>query len=177
MTSHGPRQGASGVQHLTLTADVYATIAYYLRHTAETDAYLTEQERKSAEVRAENDPMREACEFYAGRGMPVDLECGMTVNAEDIRPYDDYLPWIERTDYEREHPGTHRQWYDNELKLARSSPRTGSSTRGASRWAATICAVVGLAGRERRSAEIRRGLLQRGSASRDGSQPDRFRDR
>jgi uncharacterized protein (DUF433 family) len=40
----------------TLTlADVYATIAYYLRHPAETDAYLAEQERKSAEVRAENE--------------------------------------------------------------------------------------------------------------------------
>jgi uncharacterized protein (DUF433 family) len=39
---------------LTL-ADVYATIAYYLRHTAETDAYLTEQERAAAAVRAENE--------------------------------------------------------------------------------------------------------------------------
>jgi uncharacterized protein (DUF433 family) len=36
-------------------ADVYATIAYYLRHTAETDAYLTEQERAAATIRAENE--------------------------------------------------------------------------------------------------------------------------
>jgi uncharacterized protein (DUF433 family) len=39
---------------LTL-ADVYATIAFYLRHTAETDAYLTEQERAAAVVRTENE--------------------------------------------------------------------------------------------------------------------------
>lgn len=40
----------------TLTlADVYAAIAYYLRHTAEVDAYLAEQERKAAEVRVENE--------------------------------------------------------------------------------------------------------------------------
>ena len=39
---------------LTL-ADVYASIAYYLRHTAELDSYLTEQERISAEIRSENE--------------------------------------------------------------------------------------------------------------------------
>lgn len=36
---------------LTL-ADVYSTIAYYLRHRAEVDAYLAERERHSEEVRA-----------------------------------------------------------------------------------------------------------------------------
>jgi uncharacterized protein (DUF433 family) len=33
-------------------ADVYAAIAYYLRHQAEVDAYLREQDELAAEVRA-----------------------------------------------------------------------------------------------------------------------------
>lgn len=33
-------------------ADVYATIAYYLRHRAEVDAYLARREAEAAEVRA-----------------------------------------------------------------------------------------------------------------------------
>lgn len=36
-------------------ADVYATLAYYLRHRAEVDAYLLEREVEAAEVRAEID--------------------------------------------------------------------------------------------------------------------------
>lgn len=34
-------------------ADVYAVIAYYLRHKAEVDAYLGERERLATRVRAE----------------------------------------------------------------------------------------------------------------------------
>ena len=36
-------------------ADVYAVIAYYLRHRAEVDSYLAERERRAAEVRRENE--------------------------------------------------------------------------------------------------------------------------
>ena len=33
-------------------ADVYAVLAYYLRHRAEVEAYLAEQEREGAEIQA-----------------------------------------------------------------------------------------------------------------------------
>lgn len=36
-------------------ADVYAAIAYYLRHQAEVDAYLDERERAASQARAENE--------------------------------------------------------------------------------------------------------------------------
>jgi hypothetical protein len=36
-------------------ADVYAVIAYYLRHKEEVEAYLQEQERLSEKIREENE--------------------------------------------------------------------------------------------------------------------------
>ncbi len=36
-------------------ADIYATVAYYLRHRSEVEAYLRERERLGAEIRKENE--------------------------------------------------------------------------------------------------------------------------
>jgi uncharacterized protein (DUF433 family) len=46
-----PEQIVEGFPTVRL-ADVYATLAYYLSHREEVDAYLTEQDRKAAEIRA-----------------------------------------------------------------------------------------------------------------------------
>lgn len=62
--------------------------------------------------------------FYAGTGLPVELECGLTVRLDDYQPFEHYLPAIQRTAYEAEAPGTHRMWYDRDLGLARSAKRT-----------------------------------------------------
>lgn len=45
-----PREIAAAFPSLDL-ADVYAVIAYYLRHRPDVDAYVQEQEAKAAEVR------------------------------------------------------------------------------------------------------------------------------
>ena len=47
-----PEEIVDGFDTLEL-ADVYAVIAYYLRHTADADAYLAEQRRLADEVRRE----------------------------------------------------------------------------------------------------------------------------
>jgi uncharacterized protein (DUF433 family) len=53
-------------------ADVYAAIGYYLRHQAEVDAYLAEQDREAAFVRqqneARNDPTGIRARLLARRG-------------------------------------------------------------------------------------------------------------
>jgi hypothetical protein len=65
-----------------------------------------------------------ACAFYSGSGLPVQLNLGLTVSLADYRPFEHYLPSIQRTAYEAEAPGTYRSWYDRELAMARSSNRT-----------------------------------------------------
>jgi len=47
-----PEEIVAGFDTLDL-ADVYAVIAYYLRHAAEVDVYLAEQRERAAEVRRE----------------------------------------------------------------------------------------------------------------------------
>lgn len=62
--------------------------------------------------------------FFARRGLPVDLHCGLTLRLDEYLPFEAYAPRIERTAYEAEAPGTHLQWYEQELAKARSAERT-----------------------------------------------------
>jgi predicted O-methyltransferase YrrM len=66
----------------------------------------------------------EARRYYDGRGLPVELVEGLTVSAEDILPYEAYVPAIEQTTYEAEAPGAHRAWYERDLERARTAART-----------------------------------------------------
>lgn len=86
----------------------------------------------------EADPVlhERARSFYAKSGLPVELHHGLTLEPDDYRPYEYFVPRIERTAYEAEAPGTHRMWYDMEMELARSAEQRGllRSLMARERW-------------------------------------------
>lgn len=67
---------------------------------------------------------RRARSFYAGSGLPVELECGLTLTLGDYQPFEHFLAAVARTEYEAEAPGTHLMWYERDLALARAAERT-----------------------------------------------------
>lgn len=75
-------------------------------------------------IEADRGLFEHARAFFAGSGMPVELRCGLTVSLEDYAPYEHFLPAIERTSYETVAPGTHRDWYEREISLARTAEDT-----------------------------------------------------
>jgi hypothetical protein len=75
-------------------------------------------------IEADRKLHEQACSFYSGKGLPVELHCGLTVSVADYKPFEHYLSAIQRTAYEAEAPGTHQMWYEQELAMARSADRT-----------------------------------------------------
>jgi hypothetical protein len=61
--------------------------------------------------------------FYAGSGLPVRLEQGLTLSAEDYAPFEVYWPRVRETAVEAKMPGAYREWYDEEVAYARTVRR------------------------------------------------------
>ncbi|MGV8083747.1 MAG: hypothetical protein AB2L09_08985 [Coriobacteriia bacterium] len=74
------------------------------------------------ELKEEN--YRAACEFYADKGLPVELLHGLSVDPTWYPPFEHYWPRIERSWQEIAEPGTYREWYDDEIEHAWKAPRT-----------------------------------------------------
>lgn len=64
-----------------------------------------------------------ACEFYADKGLPVELLHGLSVDPDWYPPFEHFWPRIERSWQEIAEPGTYREWYDDEIEHARKAPR------------------------------------------------------
>lgn len=75
-------------------------------------------------IEADRQLYEHAQAFFTGTGLPVELHYGLTLALEDYAPYEHFVPAIEQTSYEVVAPGTHREWYEHELELARSAERT-----------------------------------------------------
>jgi predicted O-methyltransferase YrrM len=75
-------------------------------------------------VEADQTLYEQARGFYDGKGLPVELVGGYTVDLSDIPPFETFEPRIAKTAYEGEAPGTHRAWYERELEMARKAERT-----------------------------------------------------
>ncbi|MBE0476555.1 MAG: hypothetical protein IBX62_05605 [Coriobacteriia bacterium] len=74
-------------------------------------------------IELKEDNYRKAVEFYSGKGMPVELHHGLSLTVADYDGWDEYWAQVAGTRQERLEPGSYREWFDEEMELARGAER------------------------------------------------------
>lgn len=76
----------------------------------------------SIELKDEN--FRRAERFYRDKDAPVVLHHGLSLTPDDYGTWDEYWCDIRNTTQEELEPGSYREWFEEEMELARAAKRT-----------------------------------------------------